>query len=524
MSDKKAPASATPDDKKTNNQKDVPTVTEKAEPKSNFAKAAEDRGTDGKKGDKAAAKTGGSKTGAKTKAPTKPRAAKKGSGWTWFWLLLLALIALAVAAWYFIPSVRTQANSHLQDLPLVGRYFAADTQTISQSGRTTASQDNTPAASDQAQDTYSASSAPSTTDSTTDNDTASSTSDSASTNNQSTTTDNAQYTTAQPPVPEQPILQPGESQPTPPTATSPTPPVNQNLELIKGLRQQLEQQNQVIEQLQQQLAGVQRNVTAQGNRLSQLGNASREDWQLAEADYLLRLANQRLMLEQDSRSALGLLQEVDKIIRDVDMPDLYGVRQQLSRDITALKLVENVDREGLYLRLRALEEQMVKLNIQPQFDLAKRDAAVIQQQNDNPEIGEAHFRSSWDNFLNFLKGSVRIRDGEVDPVLLSPQSETRFRQSLRLNMEQAELAVLRADDTVFKDSINHARQLLLDYGVDNPQRQVILRELEELAQEKVKVELPNLSASQTALRNYIDKMHKVSSGQTPDNDNGGSDW
>ncbi|MCA0899831.1 MULTISPECIES: uroporphyrinogen-III C-methyltransferase [Microbulbifer] len=512
MSDKKAPASATPDDKKTNNQKDVPTVTDKAEPKSNFAKAAEGRDTNGKKGDKAAVKTGGSKTGANTKAPTKPRAAKKGSGWTWFWLLLLALIALAVAAWYFIPSVRTQANSHLQNLPLVGRHFAADTQTISQSGRTTATRDNVSTAGGQSKGADSVSSTPSATGN-------NNATDAGSTNNQSAAADSAQ-----PPVPEQPILQPSESQPTPPTATSPTPPVNQNLELIKGLRQQLEQQNQVIEQLQQQLAGVQRNVTAQGNRLSQLGNASREDWQLAEADYLLRLANQRLMLEQDSRSALGLLQEVDKIIRDVDMPDLYGVRQQLSRDITALKLVENVDREGLYLRLRALEEQMVKLNIQPQFDLAKRDAAAIQQQNDNPEIGEAHFRSSWDNFLNFLKGSVRIRDGEVDPVLLSPQSETRFRQSLRLNMEQAELAVLRADDTVFKDSMNHARQLLLDYGVDNPQRQVILRELEELAQEKVKVELPNLSASQTALRNYIDKMHKVSSGQTPDNDNGGSDW
>nr|WP_010132447.1 uroporphyrinogen-III C-methyltransferase [Microbulbifer agarilyticus] len=511
MSDKKAPASATPDDN-NDKQKDIPTVTEKAEPKSNFAKAAV------KTGD---VKTSGrAKSDSKAKNPSTPRAAKKGNGWAWFWLLLLALIALAVAAWYFIPSVRTQANSHLQDLPLVGRYFAADTQTISQSGRTTASEDNAPAASDQSQPADSMPSAPATND----NGTASRAADSATTNNQGTTTDNAQTTTAQPPVPEQPMLQPGESQATPPSATSPTPPAYQNLELIKGLRQQLEQQNQVIEQLQQQLAGVQRNVTAQGNRLSQLGNASREDWQLAEADYLLRLANQRLMLEQDSRSALGLLQEVDKIIRDVDMPDLYGVRQQLSRDITALKLVENVDREGLYLRLRALEEQMVKLNIQPQFDLAKRDAAVIQQQNANPDVGEAHFRSSWSNFLNFLKGSVRIRDGEVDPVLLSPQSETRFRQSLRLNMEQAELAVLRADDTVFKDSINHARQLLLDYGVDNPQRQVILRELEELAQEKVKVELPNLSASQTALRNYIDKMHKVSSGQTPSNDNGGSDW
>jgi len=508
MSDKKAPPSSTPEnsgDKKAADKTlpdNVPVVTEKAEPKSNFAKAAQ---SSTKSGDKPAGKS----SSGGDKKPPRARTGKKGRGWTWFWLLLLVLIAAAVAAWYLLPGVRQQVGQQLQSVPVIGEYLAP---TATAPVTVTQPAQNTATGSGSQNDTASRASAPQTDPGT---------------------------ATQQPPVPEQPMLQPGESRPVPPetpdtspsapSSTSPVPPQHQNAQLIDGLRQQLAQQNQqltqqsqTIEQLQQQLAGLQRNVTAQGARLSQLGNASREDWQLAEADYLLRLANQRLMLEQDSRAALGLLKEVDTIVRQVDLPDLYGVRQQLARDITALKLVENVDREGLYLRLRALEEQMVKLNIQPQFDLAKRDAAAAQAQADNTGVGEEHFRSSWDNFLDFLKGSVRIRDGEVDPVLLSPQSETRFRQSLRLNMEQAELAVLRADETVFKDSLAHAQQLLLDYGVDNPQRQVILRELEELSQETIKTELPNLSASQSALRNYIERMHKVSSGQSDDSDNGGS--
>lgn len=520
MSDKKAPASANPDGKKNSDEKDVPMVTEKAEPKSNFAKAAQ-----GRAGDKGKTSTSGTK-------PTSARkgTAKKGHGWMWFWLLLIILVALAVAAWYFIPAVRSQVNAHLQELPLIGQHFSAGGALGSQSRGSAAGAPATPTDS-------SGSQLPAQADRGSVGNTASSGnigSENAATD--ATTpgtsdTDNTNDSRSPTPQAEQPRLQPEASQPRQPAATSPVPPQHQNLEQINHLREQLatqsqtvEQLNQTIAQLQQQIAGLQRNVTAQGNRLSQLGNASREDWQLAEADYLLRLANQRLMLEQDSRAALGLLQEVDKIIRNVDMPDLYGVRQQIARDITALKLAETVDREGLYLRLRALEEQMVKLNIQPQFDLAKRDAAAAQSQADNGEVGEAHFRSSWQNFVNFIKGSVRIRDGEVDPILLSPQSETRFRQSLRLNMEQAELAVLRADDTVYKDAINHARQLLLDYGVENQQRQVILRELDALGQENIKTELPDLSASQSALRNFIDKMHKVSSGQPGNGDNGGSNW
>ncbi|WP_066959441.1 uroporphyrinogen-III C-methyltransferase [Microbulbifer sp. Q7] len=509
MSDKKAPPPTTPDnsgDKKASDKgtaKDVPVVTRKAEPQSNFAKAA---GTGGKSGSKPGGKP------ASGSAKKSPRPSKKKRGWGWFWLLLLVLIAIAVAAWYLVPGLREQVGQHLQTLPVVGKHFSTSAGNAAQATRSTTTQDaaqNTSSNLESSTDTSSArESLPDTGTARTD-------------------TGNTQ-SAAQAPVPEQPMLQPGEAPLTPPSSTSPVPPQDHSAQLIGELRQQLSQQNQqlsqqsqTIQQLQQQLAGLQRNVTAQGARLSQLGNASREDWKLAEADYLLRLANQRLMLEQDSRAALGLLKEVDTIIRQVDLPDLYGVRQQLARDITALKLVENVDREGLYLRLRALEEQMVKLNIQPQFDLAKRDAAAAQAQADNTGVGEEHFRSSWDNFVNFLKGSVRIRDGEVDPVLLSPQSETRFRQSLRLNMEQAELAVLRADDTVYKDSLSHARQLLLDYGVENPQREVILRELQELSAEKIKTELPNLSASQSALRNYIERMHKVSSGQADDGNNGG---
>ena len=475
MSDKKAQPAAS--EKSSAEPGEVPLVTEKVETKSNFAKA--DRDKQQGKGD---AKLG------KTPPPAKAKTASKGRGWFWLLAFLLVVAGAAAIAWYFVPGVQQRVSQQLQKLPVIGSRFETATSADSidlrkpNDSAETTSVDESPSGSI-----------------------------------------SAEGSNEVPPVPEQPTLQPGESAaaPSTPQATSPTPPTTgpvaptpQQPDETAILREQIQQQNEVIRQLQQQLAGMQRSVTAQGNRLSQIGNASREDWQLAEADYLLRLANQRLMLEQDSRAALGLVQEADKIVRDVDLPDLYGVRQQLARDLTALKLVENVDRDGLYLRLRALEEQMVTLNMQPKFDLATRDAESSQQTAAEDGASTGHFRNSWDNFKSFMKDSIRIRDAEIDPVLLSPQSETRFRQTLRLSMEQAELALLRADETVYKDALNQARELMLKYGVETPQRDVIVRELQELAQQTVRVELPNLSASQSALRNYIDRLHKTAAGQT----------
>ncbi|SHF80115.1 HemX protein [Microbulbifer donghaiensis] len=400
-------------------------VTDKAEPKSNFAKAAQGKSPTDKDAEKSA------------------QPAKGGKGWLWLLLVAAVLGGLGSWGWFNWPQLQGKLDTF--------------------TGRHAAKEQPAPTGGEQAPETVVVEVAP-----------------------------------EPPETAPQPALPDSESS----TTVATLQQANQTL------RNQVQQLGQAVAQLQQQLATLQRNVTAQGSRLSALGNVSREDWQLAEADYLLRLANQRLMLESDSRAALGLLEQVDTILRQVDMPDLYGVRQQLARDITALKLVENIDREGLYLRLGALEEQLIRVSIQPQFDLATLEPADTQ--TETAAADEPAWQRSWHNFTRFLGESVRIRDGDIDPVLLSPQSEARFRQNLRLNMEQAQLAVLRGDSTVYKDALNNARQLLLDYGIASHQRDVLLRELEALSKEPIKVDLPSLAASQSALHDYIEQLHKTS--------------
>ena len=422
--------------KKTGKSPQVPTVTDKAEPKSNFAKSAQ--------------------TGKKA-APQKDNTRKGGLGWLWLLVLAAVLGGIGAWGWFNWPQVRSNLAEHLDFLPGTG---------------------------DQATEVIAVAPEPAPV----------------------TERETAAPESAAPTQPERP--------PAPVSATDVagnSAILETQQQAIATLVNQLRQQRTNIAQLQEQLAELQRSVTAQGNRLGELGNTSRQDWQLAEADYLLRLANQRLMLERDSRAALGLLEEVDNILRQVDLPDLYGVRQQLARDITELKLVENIDLEGIYLRLRAVEEQMLRTSIQPEFDLAT--PATSQPESDTEtEVGSPWTRS-WENFTQFMRDSVRIRDGDIDPVLLSPQSEARFRQSLRLNMEQAELALLRADATVYKDSLNRARQLLLDYGVASGKRDLLAAELEELANQNIVADLPSLAASQSALHNYIERLHKT--GPTP---------
>jgi len=415
--------------------------------------------TNDKSKDKASTKNVAPTTGDADKAKGKSNFAKaaedrplnsQSSGGYWWWLVfILLLIALIAFAWFSWPQMRNRISTHLDFLPSTG--------------------DKSP--------------------------------------------QSATNTQVPEPAPEQ---KPGETTakstvqaPHQPTTPPPSQLLNQLQQADANLRNQVQSQASIIAELKQQLAGMQRSITAQGNRLSELGNVSRQDWQLAEADYLLRMANQRLMLEDNSRAALGLVEKVDTILRQVNLPDLYGVRQQLAKDITALKLVENVDREGLYLRLRALEEQLIHASIQPEFDMVQPQAEESQAEPAQQEE-QTHWERSWQRFTAFLRDSVRPIDGDINPVMLSPQSETRFRQTLRLNMEQAQLALLRGDSTVYKDALDSARELLLTYGTANAQRNALAEQLAELSGQRIQTKMPDLNASQLALYNYIERLHKTS--------------
>ncbi|MBT7330076.1 MAG: hypothetical protein HN804_03475, partial [Oceanospirillaceae bacterium] len=110
------------------------------------------------------------------------------------------------------------------------------------------------------------------------------------------------------------------------------------------------------------LEAVAKNQLDEGQALPQ--------WELAEAEYLLRLASQRLAMEQASESAVALLKAADIIIRDSEQVGTYGIRRAIAADLAALSLVPSVDVEGVYASLAALSSLAAQLTfIPPHSDL-----------------------------------------------------------------------------------------------------------------------------------------------------------
>jgi uroporphyrin-3 C-methyltransferase len=262
---------------------------------------------------------------------------------------------------------------------------------------------------------------------------------------------------------------------------------------LQSQAQSMQEQTSLLEALEARLA-------EQRAELAQLRGGDRDSWLLAEVEYLLRLANQRLIMAGDTASAQRLLQSADGILRQLDSVGLHPVRRAVAEDLAVLRALPELDVEGLYLRLGALVDQVAGLVI---FELPQRagedeaaPAATWQQR----------LQQGYQQALSTLSNYIVVRRREV-PVeaLVDPQWEGLLRQNLVMLLQQAQVALLSGNQALYTASLQRARRWLMEFFLaDEAAAAAAVRELDDLADEVIAVPLPDISASLAALNTYTE--------------------
>ena len=240
------------------------------------------------------------------------------------------------------------------------------------------------------------------------------------------------------------------------------------------------------------------------DQLSQEQDTDEREWLHAEAAYLLRLANQRLQLEGDVDGAAALLRTADARLVDADNPALTSVREEIANELSALDAVPQVDRTGLYLALNAQQERISELRLSQEIEEQAVTSGIEQ-----PPTGT--FQRQLARFGEELKDLVVVRHhDEALEALITPEQESYLRQSMRLVLEQTQLALLNEEKELYDASIDKALQLLNDYyDTTREETQSVIARLEELQQAEVKPELPDISASQQELARFIENRYET---------------
>ncbi len=216
---------------------------------------------------------------------------------------------------------------------------------------------------------------------------------------------------------------------------------------------------------------------------------------LAESEYLLRAASERLSLFDDPQGAGRALALAAEQLSSVDDPIFSTVRQTLANHRQALNQLELPDRVALSTQLLAMARSSVEWPLDARRSLNSSGANLL--------IPEAEEQGWWPRFKSVLSNVVVVhREKETATVLLTLEEERLLRENVRLQLQVAQLAAARGEQALYESSIGAVTDWIGEYY--EPTAEPIaaaLAQLEALAATELKPKLPDISQALRQLRN-----------------------
>ncbi|WP_312064270.1 uroporphyrinogen-III C-methyltransferase [Pantoea septica] len=267
------------------------------------------------------------------------------------------------------------------------------------------------------------------------------------------------------------------------------------------LTQQLSSAQTALNDARTQQAATAKELEALREKVATISSNDVNAWLVSQADYLVKLAGRKLWSDQDVTTAAALLKSADASLADMNDPSVTSVRRALTQDISALSSIDQIDYDGIILKLNQLSNGVDNLR------LADNDSDDAPMDSDGGELTSSlrewrqNLVKSWHNFMDdFI--TIRRRDNTAQP-LLAPNQDVYLRENIRSRLLIAAQAVPRHQDEIYKQSIDTVSSWVRAwYDTNDPATKAFLAQLDELSQQSINMNLPDNLESQP----LIDKL------------------
>ncbi|MBV1907241.1 MAG: uroporphyrinogen-III C-methyltransferase [Pseudomonadales bacterium] len=248
---------------------------------------------------------------------------------------------------------------------------------------------------------------------------------------------------------------------------------------------------------------LEKNLVEGMNEAINLAPPGARDWKLAEVEYLLRIANHRLLLEKDVRGTIKMLKSADQILRDLDDFSLHSVRALIAQELQQLSNVRQLDLQGMFLSIEALKSDVDGLPLRfPQY-IADKEISDGSLPNSEGHTVLSELLETLSSMFEFREYS----DEGFKPMLL-PNQASYLEINMRLMLERAQLALLKRDDMLFHKSLASLRLWMLRYlNTGSGKTQSMLSSIDSLSEVELEAVLPEVSSS---LNKLLEQSRQIS--------------
>ena len=169
---------------------------------------------------------------------------------------------------------------------------------------------------------------------------------------------------------------------------------------------------------------------------------------LAEVDYLLRLANERLKLFSDPVAADQALEIADMHLAAMDNPMYLGVRKEIATARGELAAINMPDYVAITSQLDTIQKFTASLPF--------RGSAPVSQESE--PVAETGW---WEKVKSVFSSLVTIRRSTAEEnKRISLEDKDYIRQRLWLQLEIAHLSLMRREQGAFRKSLEQVRETL----------------------------------------------------------------
>ncbi|MEJ2179197.1 MAG: uroporphyrinogen-III C-methyltransferase [Gammaproteobacteria bacterium] len=235
-------------------------------------------------------------------------------------------------------------------------------------------------------------------------------------------------------------------------------------------------------------------------------------WRISEVEYLLTVANYRLVLERDVATAKTALEDADKRLRVIGDPGLIPVREKISQEINQLNNVQLPDIPGMAAQLNSVIEGVGQL---PFVKKSLAIDSVSEPESEKEFTGVSSLlKSVWTDLVDGLF-KVQRTDQAIEP-LLPPEEKYYLLQNLGLILEQARVSLLNSDTALFHSNLTNAELWVHRYfDLEDTSVKNLLQTVQEMKQIELYPELPDISASLREVRTWLEiQQQNVASKET----------
>jgi len=256
-----------------------------------------------------------------------------------------------------------------------------------------------------------------------------------------------------------------------------------------------------------ELGVEQQGLRDSSEKLYELYGRDKNDWQLAEVEYLMRVAQHKLILQDDFAGAAITLQAASDKIGLTGDPGLLPVRVMISEEIADLKTRKRADLVGMTLILAQLARQVRVL--EPGFAVRVDEAGSAP-----PPVKESQ---NWiDKIDSFVDSLVSIRYEDAQPSEIEANI-ANVSETLEDNLKLARWAVLERDAHQYGLLLEQSLRLFREfYDLDNAANHDFMKQLQDLQKMQLKPEKPDINGSLRELQRILSQRETAPEPAAPE--------